>query len=57
MLPAFGNPYELTEIEEWLAEAPDDVSLLFARACILDTLGRNSEAPDAYSVLHDWKQL
>ena len=48
MLPAFGNPYELTEIEERLAQAPDDVSLLFSRACVLDSLGRNNEARDAY---------
>ena len=48
MLPPFGNPYELTEIEERLGLAADDVSLLFARACILDTLGRNNEARDAY---------
>lgn len=48
MLPAFGNPYELTEIEERLAQAPDDVSLLFSRACVLDSLGSNNEARDAY---------
>lgn len=48
MLPAFGNPHELTEIEDRLAEAPDDVSLLFSRAYLLDLLGRNSEARDAY---------
>ena len=48
MLPAFGNPYELTEIEGRLARAPDDVSLLFSRACVLDSLGRNNEARDAY---------
>jgi Tfp pilus assembly protein PilF len=48
VLPPFGNPYELTEIEERLGLAPDDVSLLFARACILDSLGRNNEARDAY---------
>ena len=48
MLPAFGNPHELTDIEERLAQAPDDVSLLFARACLLDVLGRNNDARDAY---------
>ena len=48
MLPAFGNPNDLTEIEERLAQAPDDISLLFSRACSLDTLGRNNEARDAY---------
>ena len=48
MLPAFGNPHELTEIEERLSLAPDEVSLLFSRACILDLLGRNDEAKDAY---------
>jgi Flp pilus assembly protein TadD len=48
VLPAFGNPYELTEIEERLSLAPDDVSLLFSRACLLDSLGRNNEARDAY---------
>jgi len=48
VLPAFGNPYELTEIEERLLQAPDDVSLLFSRACLLDSLGHNNEARDAY---------
>ncbi|MGC2820501.1 MAG: hypothetical protein WA198_12510 [Candidatus Sulfotelmatobacter sp.] len=48
MLPAFGNPHELTEIDERLSLAPDDVSLLFSRACLLDLLGRNDEAKDAY---------
>ena len=48
MLPAFGNPNDLTEIEEQLAQAPNDVSLLFSRACSLDTVGRNNEARDAY---------
>jgi Flp pilus assembly protein TadD len=48
VLPAFGNPHELTDIEERLAQAPDDVSLLFARAFTLDMLGRNNEARDAY---------
>jgi len=48
VLPAFGNPHELTDIEERLAQAPDDVSLLFARACLLDVLGRNNDARDAY---------
>ena len=48
MLPAFGNPNDLTEIEGRLVESPDDVSLLFSRACVLDMLGRNNEARDAY---------
>ncbi|MGC2130915.1 MAG: tetratricopeptide repeat protein [Candidatus Aquilonibacter sp.] len=48
MLPVFGNPNDLTEIEERLAQAPDDMSLLFSRACTLDMLGRNNEARDAY---------
>lgn len=48
MLPASGNPNDLTEIDERLAQAPDDVSLLFSRACVLDMLGRNNEARDAY---------
>jgi Flp pilus assembly protein TadD len=48
VLPAFGNPNDLTELEERLAKAPDDVSLLFSRACALDSLGRNNEARDAY---------
>ncbi|MGA7748332.1 MAG: hypothetical protein WCC95_19190 [Candidatus Sulfotelmatobacter sp.] len=48
MLPAFGNPNDLTEIDERLAQAPDDVALLFSRACTLDMLGRNNEAHDAY---------
>ncbi|MGD0969563.1 MAG: tetratricopeptide repeat protein [Candidatus Aquilonibacter sp.] len=48
MLPAFGNSQDLSDIEERLAKAPDDLSLLFARACTLDMLGRNDEARDAY---------
>jgi hypothetical protein len=48
VLPSFGNPHDLRDIEERLATAPDDVSLLFARACSLDLLGRNNEARDAY---------
>ena len=48
MLPAFGSPHELAEIEERLTHAPDDVSLLFSRACTLDQLGRNNDARDAY---------
>ncbi len=48
VLPAFGNPNDLTEIEGRLVESPDDVSLLFSRACTLDMLGRNNEARDAY---------
>jgi tetratricopeptide (TPR) repeat protein len=48
VLPAFGNPNDLTELEERLAKAPDDVSLLFSRACMLDMLGHNNEARDAY---------
>ncbi len=48
MLPAFGNPKDLEDIDERLEQAPDDVSLLFSRACTLDMLGRNDEARDAY---------
>jgi hypothetical protein len=48
VLPTFGNPQELRDIEERLANSPDDVALLFARACSLDLLGRNNEARDAY---------
>ncbi len=48
VLSAFGNRHELTEVEERLSQAPDDVSLLFSRACLLDLLGRNDEAKDAY---------
>jgi Tetratricopeptide repeat len=48
VLPSFGNPSDLRDIEERLANAPDDVALLFARACSLDLLGRNNEARDAY---------
>ena len=48
MLPAFGNSQDLRDIEERLAERPDDVSLLFSRATMLDMLGRNDEARDAY---------
>jgi hypothetical protein len=48
VLPAFGNSQDLLDIEERLVESPDDVSLLFSRACTLDLLGRNNEARDAY---------
>jgi Flp pilus assembly protein TadD len=48
VLPAFGNSQDLSDIEERLAKAPEDLSLLFARACTLDMLGRNDEARDAY---------
>jgi len=48
VLPAFGNLHELSEIEERLAQTPEDVSLLFSRACTLDLLGPNNEARDAY---------
>jgi tetratricopeptide (TPR) repeat protein len=48
VLPAFGNSRDLNDIEERLAKAPDDLSLLFSRACALDMLGRNDEARDAY---------
>jgi hypothetical protein len=48
VLPAFGNSQDLRDIEERLAERPDDVSLLFSRATMLDMLGRNDEARDAY---------
>jgi hypothetical protein len=41
VLPAFGNSQDLSDIEGRLAKAPDDVSLLFARACTLDMLGRD----------------
>ncbi len=48
VLPSFGNPQDLRDIEERLANAPDDVELLFARGCALDLLGRNNDARDAY---------
>ena len=48
MLPAFGDPQRLREIDEQLARSPDDRELLFARACALDQLGRNDDARDAY---------
>ncbi len=48
MLPAFGNSQDLRDIEERLAQAPDDVGLLFSRACVLDMLGRSNSARDAY---------
>lgn len=48
MLPAFGNPDDLRDVEERLTRWPDDVGLLFQRACLLDLLGRNNEARDAY---------
>ncbi len=48
MLPAFGNSQELADIEERLERAPDDIGLLFSRACLLDMLGRSNSARDAY---------
>lgn len=48
MLPAFGSPNDLTDIENRLAQAPDDASLLFSRACLVDSLGRSNEERDAY---------
>jgi hypothetical protein len=36
VLPAFGNSQDLRDIEERLDERPDDVSLLFSRATMLD---------------------
>jgi Flp pilus assembly protein TadD len=48
VLRAFGNPQDLHAIEERLEQTPDDVGLLFARACMLDMLGRNDDARDAY---------
>jgi thioredoxin-like negative regulator of GroEL len=44
VLPTFGNSRDLGDIEERLAKAPDDVSLPFSRACMLDTVGRNDAA-------------
>jgi hypothetical protein len=48
VLPAFGNSQDLLDIEERLERAPDDIGLLFSRACLLDMLGRNNSARDAY---------
>jgi hypothetical protein len=48
VLPAFGNSQDLRDIEVRLEQAPDDIGLLFARACMLDMLGRNDDARDAY---------
>jgi glutathione synthase/RimK-type ligase-like ATP-grasp enzyme len=48
VLPAFGNSRDLADIEERLEQAPDDVRLLFSRACLLDMLGRSNSARDAY---------
>ncbi len=48
MLPAFGNAGDLADLDRRLAGAPDDVELLYARACVLDLLGRNNDARDAY---------
>ena len=48
MLPAFGNSQDLRDIEERLEQAPDDIGLLFSRACVLDMLGRSNSARDAY---------
>ncbi|HEY5340836.1 MAG TPA: tetratricopeptide repeat protein [Candidatus Aquilonibacter sp.] len=48
MLPAFGNAADLADLDRRLAGSPDDVELLYARACVLDLLGRNNDARDAY---------
>ena len=48
MLPAFGNSQDLRDIEERLEQTPDDIGLLFSRACVLDMLGRSNSARDAY---------
>jgi len=48
VLPAFGNPQDLADIEQRLEQAPDDIGLLFSRACVLDMLGRSNSARDAY---------
>ncbi len=48
MLPAFGNPKDLEDIDERLEQAPDDIGLVFSRACVLDMLGRSNAARDAY---------
>jgi glutathione synthase/RimK-type ligase-like ATP-grasp enzyme len=48
VLPAFGNSQELKDIEERLERAPDDIGLLFRRACLVDMLGRSNSARDAY---------
>ena len=48
MLPAFGNSQDLRDIEERLEQSPDDIGLLFSRACVLDMLGRSNSARDAY---------
>ncbi|HTU68771.1 MAG TPA: tetratricopeptide repeat protein [Candidatus Baltobacteraceae bacterium] len=39
---------DLRDIDERLQQNPGNPELLFARACILDQLGRNDEARDAY---------
>jgi hypothetical protein len=48
VLPAFGNVRDLHDIEAKLAASPDDLTLLYHRAYMLDLLGRNDEARDAY---------
>jgi tetratricopeptide (TPR) repeat protein len=48
VLPAFGNPQDLKDIEERLVATPDDIDLLFQRAFVLDLLGRGDAARDAY---------
>jgi Flp pilus assembly protein TadD len=42
------DPQDLHGIEERIEQAPDDMGLLLARACMLDMLGRNDDARDAY---------
>ena len=44
----FSDPRQLAAIDELIAESPDDMRLLFGRACCLEDLGRIDEALMAY---------
>ena len=44
----FSDPRQLTAIEEMVRAAPDDLKLLFGRACCLEDLGRIDDALAAY---------
>lgn len=47
----FSHEDQLRAIERLVAERPDDVGLLFARACALEDLGHPDEARTAYAAV------
>lgn len=49
----FSDPRQLTAIDELIRAAPDDLKLLFGRACCLEDLGRIDNALQAYVTVLD----